>query len=186
MKFIPTPLRGSYIVEIETIGDSRGYFARQFCQKEFEEAGLVGEFVQVNTSFSAKQGTLRGMHYQISPEEETKLVRCLRGGAWDCILDLRQDSETFGQWFGTEINNRNLKMMYVPKGFAHGFITLEPDTELLYFMDSFYRPELQRGVRWDDPNFAIQWPAEPKTISDRDRRHPEFDPSTHMVTTEAQ
>lgn len=186
MKFIPTPLRGSYIVEIETIGDSRGYFARQFCQKEFEEAGLVGEFVQVNTSFSAEQGTLRGMHYQISPEEETKLVRCLRGGAWDCILDLRQDSETFGQWFGTEINNRNLKMMYVPKGFAHGFITLEPDTELLYFMDSFYRPELQRGVRWDDPNFAIQWPAEPKTISDRDRRHPEFDPSTHMVTTEAQ
>ena len=106
MKFIPTPLRGSYIVEIETIGDSRGYFARQFCQKEFEEAGLVGEFVQVNTSFSAEQGTLRGMHYQISPEEETKLVRCLRGGAWDCILDLRQDSETFGQWFGTEINNQ--------------------------------------------------------------------------------
>lgn len=180
MKLTPTPLSGAYLVDLERKGDERGFFARQFCQKEFRAAGLVDKFVQINTSFSAAKGTLRGMHYQLGEAAETKFVRCIRGAIWDCILDLRPGSETFGQWYGAELSADNRKMMYVPKGFGHGFLSLTPDSEVLYFVDAFYSPELERGIRWDDPKFAIQWPNEPVVISDRDRGHKDFKPDYHL------
>jgi dTDP-4-dehydrorhamnose 3,5-epimerase len=180
MKLTETPLSGAYLVDLERKGDDRGFFARQFCQKEFQDAGLADQFVQVNTSFSVAKGTLRGMHYQLGKAAEAKLVRCIRGGIWDCILDLRPDSTTFGQWYGAELSADSRRMMYIPKGFAHGFLSLTSDSEVLYFMDAFYTPEMARGVRWNDPKFAIAWPDDPVVISDRDRSHPEFEPSYHL------
>jgi len=136
--------------------------------------------VQVNNSLSAQKGTLRGMHYQLAPRAETKLVRCIRGALYDVILDLRPDSPTFGQSFGAELSAENRRMMVVPKGFAHGFITLADDTEAFYFVDEFYAPEQERGVRWDDPRFAISWPLAPVVLSDKDREHRDFDPAWHL------
>ena len=180
MQLTSLPLAGAYLIDLEPKGDQRGFFARQFCQKEFQEHGLATNFVQVNTSFSAGKGTLRGLHYQLGDAAETKLVRCIRGAIWDCILDLRPDSETFGKWYGAELSADNRKMMYVPKGFAHGFLSLTPDSEILYFVDAFYSPQLERGVRWDDHRFSIDWPANPEVVSDRDRSHPDFDPAHHL------
>jgi len=180
MKFEPTPLPGAYVIDLEKRGDDRGFFARAFCRDEFRELGLPEHFVQVNNSLSAEAGTLRGLHYQLAPHAETKLVRCIRGGLWDVILDLRRDSDTFGKWFGAELTAENRRMMLVPKGFAHGFVTLQPDTEAFYFVDEFYAPEHERGIRWDDPRFAIEWPTGPATISDKDRSHPDFDPVHHL------
>ena len=130
------------------------------------------QFVQVNNSLSARKGTLRGMHYQLAPKAETKVVRCIRGALYDVILDLRQGSPTFGQSFGAELSAENRRMMYVPKGFAHGFFTLTDDTEAFYFVDEFYAPERERGIRWDDPRFAIAWPAQPAVLSEKDRGLP--------------
>jgi dTDP-4-dehydrorhamnose 3,5-epimerase len=138
--------------------------------------------VQVNNSLSAQKGTLRGMHYQLAPKAETKLVRCIRGALYDVILDLRPDSPTFGKSFGAELSAENRRMMYVPKGFGHGFVTLTDDTEAFYFVDEFYGPEQERGVRWNDPRFAISWPIEPVVISDKDRGHRDFDPAWHLGT----
>ena len=151
MIFTETPLPGAYLIDLEKRGDDRGFFARAFCEKEFAAHQLVTRFVQVNNSLSAQQGTLRGMHYQLAPKAETKLVRCIRGALYDLILDLRPGSPTFGQSFGAELTAENRRMMYVPKGFAHGFITLADDTEAFYFVDEFYAPEHERGVRWNDP-----------------------------------
>ena len=180
MLFQETPLAGAYIVELEKRGDDRGFFARVFCRNEFRDAGLVTEFVQVNNSLSAQQGTLRGMHYQLAPHAETKVVRCIRGSLWDCILDLRPESPTFGKWFGDTLSTDNRKMMYVPKGFAHGFITLEPNTEALYFVDEFYASESERGIRWNDPKFGVRWPIVPSVISEKDVTARDFDPSWHL------
>ena len=182
MQFIPTPLSGAYLIELEKRGDDRGFFARPFCEQEFAAQQLVSRFVQVNNSLSAFKGTLRGMHYQLPPKAETKLVRCIRGALWDVILDLRPESATFGQHFGAELSADNRRMLYVPKGFAHGFITLQDDTEAFYFVDEFYGPEQERGIRWNDPRFAIQWPAEPVVLSDKDRGHRDFDPAWHLAT----
>jgi len=173
MIFESTPLQGACVIELEKRGDERGFFARVFCEKEFAAQGLVTRFVQINNSLSADVGTLRGMHYQLPPASETKLVRCIRGSLWDCIVDLRPDSPTFKRWFGAELSAENRRMMYVPKGFAHGFITLEPDTEAFYLVDEFYAPELERGLRWNDPAIGIEWPAEPRVISEKDRNHPD-------------
>lgn len=151
-----------------------------FCQNEFRKAGLQSAFVQVNNSLSAQQNTLRGMHYQLPPHAETKVVRCVRGSLWDCILDLRPGSPTFGNWFGETLSAENRTMMYVPKGFAHGFITLEPDTEALYLVDAFYASEYERGVRWNDPKFGIRWPLSPLVVSEKDAKHRDFDPSWHL------
>lgn len=175
-----TPLAGAFVIELEKRGDDRGFFARVFCENEFNRQGLATRFVQVNNSLSADLGTLRGMHYQLAPRAETKLIRCIRGALWDVILDLRPDSPTFGESFGQELTADNRRMMYVPKGFAHGFVTLTSDTEAFYFADEFYAPELERGVRWDDPRFAIAWPAKPVVISDKDRSHPDFSPDHHL------
>jgi len=181
MQFIPTPLAGAYLIDLEKRGDDRGFFARAFCEQEFAAHQLVSRFVQVNNSLSAFKGTLRGMHYQLAPKAETKLVRCIRGALWDAILDLRPESPTFGQHFGAELSAENRRMMYVPKGFAHGFITLQDDAEAFYFVDEFYSPEQERGLRWNDPRFAIKWPAEPVVLSDKDRGHKDFDPAWHLA-----
>ncbi len=180
MKFTETPLPGAWLIDLEKRGDDRGFFARAFCEREFADHGLVDRFVQVNNSLSAQRGTLRGMHYQLQPRSETKLVRCIRGALWDAILDLRPGSPTFGKSFGAELTAENRRMLYVPKGFAHGFITLADDTEAFYFVDEFYAPEQERGVRWDDPRFAIPWPERPVVISDKDRGHRDFDPAWHL------
>jgi dTDP-4-dehydrorhamnose 3,5-epimerase len=174
MKFHETPCAGSYLIELEPFADDRGFFARAFCAREFSERGLVSAFLQVNNSFSARRGTLRGMHFQLPPRAETKMVRCVRGALWDCLLDLRTDSPTRGRWYGTELSAENRKMLYVPKGFAHGFITLCDDTEMLYFVDEVYDPGLERGVRWDDAAFGIEWPIAPTVISEKDRRIPDY------------
>jgi dTDP-4-dehydrorhamnose 3,5-epimerase len=180
MIFTETPLTGAFLIDLEKRGDERGFFARAFCEREFAEHGLPSRFVQVNNSLSAEKGTLRGMHYQLAPKAETKLVRCIRGALYDVILDLRSDSPTFGQSFGAELSAENRRMMVVPKGFGHGFITLADDTEAFYFVDEFYAPELERGVRWDDPRFAISWPLAPVVLSDKDRGHRDFDPAWHL------
>jgi dTDP-4-dehydrorhamnose 3,5-epimerase len=183
MLFRPTPLDGAYVIELEKRGDERGFFARVFCEREFQQHGLVTRFVQVNNSLSAERGTLRGLHYQLAPAAETKLVRCVRGGLWDVILDLRPGSDTFGQWFAEELTAENRKMMYVPKGFGHGFVTLQDGTEAFYFADEFYAPEQERGVRWNDPRFAIRWPIEPVVLSDKDRTQRDFDLAWHLGGT---
>ncbi|MGI9428911.1 MAG: dTDP-4-dehydrorhamnose 3,5-epimerase [Bythopirellula sp.] len=180
MQFQETPIPGAYTVDLEKRGDDRGFFARAFCQREFAELQLPTEFVQFNNSLSADRGTLRGMHYQLAPEAETKLVRCTRGSLWDCILDLRPASETFGQWFGEELSAENRRMILVPKGCAHGFITLQDDTEAFYFVDAFYAPDYERGLRWNDPKFNIEWPIEPVVLSPKDSEHRDFDPAFHL------
>jgi dTDP-4-dehydrorhamnose 3,5-epimerase len=180
MTFTETPLPGAYLVDLEKRGDERGFFARAFCEKEFGAHQLATRFVQANESLSAQKGTLRGMHFQLAPKAETKLVRCIRGALYDVILDLRGGSPTFGRSFGAELSAENRRAMYVPKGFAHGFITLADDTEAFYLVDEHYAPERERGVRWNDPRFDIRWPIPPEVVSDKDRGHRDFDPAWHL------
>ena len=179
MKLIPTPLKDAYTVELERRGDDRGFFARVFCQNEFKQAGLVPSIVQMNNSLSAKKGTLRGLHYQLPPNAEMKLVRCIRGALWDAILDLRPDSPTFGKSFGAELTENNRLMMYVPPGFAHAILTLSDNTEAFYLVSAFYAPGQERGVRWNDPKFQIAWPIEPTEVSPKDASWPDFNPHFH-------
>ena len=179
MKFIETPLKGVFLIELEKRGDDRGFFARFFCQREFEAAGIPMPIVQINNSLSAKAGTLRGMHYQLPPAAEIKVVRCIRGALYDVIIDLRPDSPTFAQWFGAELTAENRLMMYAPQGFAHGFITLSDDTEAFYLTNAFYAPQEERGIRFDDPRFGVAWPRAPVDVSAKDREWPDFDPSFH-------
>ena len=180
MIFKETPLAGAYVIELEKREDERGFFARAFCENEFRAHGLSADVVQVNNSLSRRKGTVRGMHYQLAPKAETKVVRCLRGALFDIILDIRKGSPTFGKSFGAEISADNRKAMYVPKGFAHGFITLQDDTEAMYFVDEFYAPTHERCIRWNDPRFAIAWPAPMTVISDKDRNQKDFDPAWHL------
>lgn len=179
MKFTPLPLAGAYLIDLEKRGDERGFFARFFCEAEFAKQGLATRFVQINTSLTGKQGTLRGMHYQLPPAAEVKVVRCVRGALYDVILDLRPHSPTFGRSAGAELSADNRTMMYVPEGFAHGFVTLQPDTEAIYLVSATYSPESERGIRFDDPKFAIRWPVVPTELSDKDRQWPDYDPAFH-------
>lgn len=174
MRFVETALSGAYIVELEPVSDDRGFFARSFCQREFAAHGMKAEVVQCNVSFNKLCGTLRGMHYQIHPDEEAKLVRCTAGAVYDVIVDLRPDSATFMQWTAYELTAENHKALYVPEGFAHGFQTLQDNTEMFYQMYGFYAPESARGIRWNDPAFAIDWPLTIAAISDRDQEYPDF------------
>lgn len=174
MKFAETPLKGAFLIDLEQKEDERGFFARLFCAKEFGERGLETQFQQVNNSASQFAGTLRGMHYQLPPHEEVKIVRCIQGSLYDVILDLRPHSGTYGHHFGYILSEKNRTMMYVPKGFAHGFLTLEPNSELLYLVSTPYSKEHERGIRFDDPTFAIAWPTPPKHISERDQQHEDF------------
>jgi dTDP-4-dehydrorhamnose 3,5-epimerase len=176
MRFTETKLKGAYVIKIEPIEDERGFFARSWCQQEFGDRGLNPNLVQCNVSFNRKKGTLRGMHYQIKPHEETKLVKCTRGSIYDVMIDIRPESSTFKQWTAIELSAENHKMLYIPEGFAHGFQTLEDNTEVFYQMSDFYHPESARGLRWDDPMFAIVWAlTENLVISLKDRQYSLFE-----------
>jgi dTDP-4-dehydrorhamnose 3,5-epimerase len=175
MKFSETKLKGAFVVEIEKLTDDRGFFARSWCEKEFEAQGLTARVVQANVSYNLKKGTLRGMHYQIAPYQECKLIRCTRGAIYDVIIDLRADSLTYKQWTGVELTADNYTLFFVPEDFAHGFITLVDNTEITYQVSQFYTPGSEKGIRFDDPAFNIQWPLEVSVISDKDRTWPDFE-----------
>ena len=174
MKFSETKLKGAYIIEIEKLEDERGFFGRSWCAKEMKEHGLNVNVSQANVSFNKKKGTLRGMHYQVAPYQEAKLVRCSLGSIYDVIIDLRKDSSTYLQWIGVELSGDNYKMLYVPEDFAHGFITLEDNTEIAYMMSEFFVPGAGATIRWNDPLFGIEWPILPVIISDNDRNQTDF------------
>lgn len=175
MIFRDTKLAGAYILELETIGDERGFFARAWCERELEARGLNAHMVQANLSFNRKKGTLRGLHYQVAPYEEAKLVRCFRGAIYDVIIDLRPDSPTYMQWIGVELTAENRKLLYVPEHLAHGYQTLVDNTEVFYQVSQFYSPVAERGVWWNDPAFGIKWPeAADRIISSKDRSWPPY------------
>jgi dTDP-4-dehydrorhamnose 3,5-epimerase len=174
MKFNETKLPGVFEIHLEPMPDQRGYFARAWCRKEFETHGLNSNIAQCNTSFNLKKGTLRGMHYQQEPNAEVKLVRCTRGSIFDVVLDLRPTSRTFKNWISLVLSSSSQSMIYIPEGCAHGFLTMEDNTEVFYQMSEFHSAESARGVRWDDPAFKIQWPQEVAVISARDRTYPNF------------
>lgn len=174
MIFTETPLKGAYVIDPERLADERGFFARTWCRREFEAHGLDPGLAQCNISFNHARGTLRGMHYQAAPHAEAKLVRCTTGAIYDVIVDLRRESSTFCGWFAAELSADNRKMLYIPEGFAHGFLTLTDNTEIFYQISEYYIPESARGVRWDDPAFAISWPVRPEVMSPRDSSYPDF------------
>jgi dTDP-4-dehydrorhamnose 3,5-epimerase len=179
VKLVPTPLPDAHVVELEPIGDERGWFARTFDAAAFEGLGLDARVSQCNASFNARAGTLRGMHFQAEPHGEAKLVRCTRGAIYDVIVDLRPGSEAYCRWFGIELSAGGTASLFVPAGFAHGFQTLADDAEVHYQMSSHYVPDAARGVRWDDPAFGIEWPEPPaggRTITERDAGYPDFRP----------
>lgn len=181
MIFHPTPLSGAFVIEMEERADERGFFARSFCRHEFEEHGLKPDIAQANVSFNHAAGTLRGMHYQLPPAAETKLVRCTRGAIYDVIIDLRPDSPSYLEHFGVELSETNRLSYYVPELFAHGYLTLTPDAEVTYQVGAFYTPGFERGIRHDDPAFAIEWPAEVSVMSDKDRTWPAFVAETALT-----
>jgi dTDP-4-dehydrorhamnose 3,5-epimerase len=176
MRFVETPLPGAWVIELELLGDERGWFARSFDAAEFKARGMSSEVAQCNASFNARAGTLRGMHYQADPRSESKLIRCVRGAIFDVAIDLRRDSPTYRRWHGVELSAENRRAFYLPVGLAHGFQTLTDDCEVLYQMGSPFVPDAARGVRWDDPAFGIEWPEHPgeRTISEKDRAYPDF------------
>jgi len=174
MIFENLSLKGSCLLKLEKHLDERGFFARTFCSKEFEEKGLNNKFLQSSISYNSKKGTLRGMHYQVAPHDEVKLVQCVKGAIYDVIIDLRTNSSTYCQWVGVELNEDNGNLVYVPKGFAHGFQTLTDETVVYYQISDFYAPESARGVRWDDPAFGINWPIDEPVISIKDSRLPDY------------
>lgn len=175
MKFKETNLKGNYLIDLELREDERGFFARYFCKKEFLLQGLNTNWLQINNSLSKEVGTLRGLHFQKEPNAEVKLVRCLKGAIWDVVVDLRDSSETFGKWFGAKLSDENRTMMYVPKGFAHGFISLEPDIEILYLVSDYYAQGSEGTLLWNDQKIAIKWPITPKVISTKDAKGSKLD-----------
>ncbi len=174
MIFTETILKGAFLIEPERLEDERGFFARTWCQREFEQHGLRPRWVQCSISYNKKRGTLRGMHYQATPHEEIKLVRCSRGAIYDVIIDLRPQSPTFKKHVAAELSAENRKMFYIPEGLAHGFQTLEDDCEVFYQISEFYEASRARGVRWNDLAFGINWPEPVRVISGRDRNYPDF------------
>jgi dTDP-4-dehydrorhamnose 3,5-epimerase len=175
MIFSPTPLAGSFVIEPNVLADDRGWFARFYCKNEFKEIGHEKEWVQLNHSVTNKKGSIRGMHYQVQPFREIKMVKCIVGAVYDVIIDLRRDSATFLKWFGAELSARNRKMLYIPEGFAHGFQCLEDNCELIYHHSEFYTPNSEGGIRYDDSLINIQWPLPVMVISQRDQSHPKLD-----------
>ena len=174
MIFTACKVKDAYLIDLDRKVDERGFFARSYCRNEFAAHGLHPDFVQCNLSFNTRRGTLRGMHYQVRPNEEVKLVRCLAGAIYDVIVDLRPTSPTYKQWIGVELDAESRRMLYSPAGFAHGYLTLADNSEVLYQVSAFYSPESERGVRWNDPAFNIEWPMRPEVISSKDRQHPDF------------
>lgn len=177
MKFTETKLKGAFIITPHLIEDERGFFARTFCRHEFEDHGLNPNLVQCNISFNKAKGTLRGMHYQAAPHGEVKLVRCTAGAIYDVIIDLRPESPTLKKWFSTQLSAINHQMLYVPEGFAHGYQTLAQQTEIFYQVSAFYHPASERGIRWNDPAFAIEWPLSITAVSKKDAAYPDWEAS---------
>jgi dTDP-4-dehydrorhamnose 3,5-epimerase len=175
MKYTETPLKGAYIIELEPFRDNRGLFARTFCKRDFQKIGHKKEFVQFNHSVTFQKGTIRGMHYQVPPSSEIKLIRCIRGSVFDVIIDLRYKSSTFLKYFTAELSETNMKMIYVPEGFAHGFQTLEDNSQLIYHHTQFYNPSDERGIRYNDPAININWLLQPINITDKDKNYPLID-----------
>jgi dTDP-4-dehydrorhamnose 3,5-epimerase len=175
MIFNHTTIEGAFVINIEKHGDDRGFFARTFCKREFAEQGIHMDLCQANIGFSRFRGTLRGLHYQTTPHAEAKLVRCLRGAVFDVLVDLRPESSSYCQWFGVELTPENRRMLFIPKGCAHGYQALQHNTEVFYLVSDYYAPEHEKGLRWNDAAFNIQWPVtENLTISDKDRLWPDF------------
>jgi dTDP-4-dehydrorhamnose 3,5-epimerase len=174
MKFTATEIQDVFVVELEKREDERGFFARGFCQREFDDHGMISQVVQANISYNRFKGTMRGMHYQVAPCEETKFLRCTKGSIYDVIIDMRPESATYKKWFGVELTDKNYKMLYVPRNFAHGFQTLEDETEVMYLVSEFYAPHTERGIRYDDPAFDIHWPLAVSQISDKDANWPNY------------
>lgn len=175
----PTPLSGTYLIDLERRDDDRGFFARLFCERTFADAGLVSRFVQANDSLTAKRGTLRGFHYQLPPAAEVKVVRCVRGALYDVVVDLRPQSPTYLKWFGANLTAENRTMMYVARGCAHAFLTLEDDSEAIYLVSDAYTSHLERGVRFNDPTIAVKWPFAPLEVSAKDAAWPDLDVTYH-------
>jgi dTDP-4-dehydrorhamnose 3,5-epimerase len=178
MIFTETPLPGAFLIEISPLEDERGLFARTYCAEEFAVQGLVCEWQQCSLSLNTRKGTLRGLHYQGAPHEEHKLVRCTAGAIFDVIVDIRPDSATYRRWFGVQLAAANRRSLFIPPGFAHGFMTLSDDTEVYYMISVPHAPEFAQGFRWDDPAFAIGWPTAPTVISPRDAAYPLLKPDT--------
>jgi dTDP-4-dehydrorhamnose 3,5-epimerase len=174
VRFTETPIAGAYIIDIEPLEDERGFFARNWCRQELEALGLNTGVAQCSTSYNKRRGTLRGMHYQIKPYAETKLVRCVRGSIYDVILDIRPSSPTYKEWFALELTSGNHRTLYIPEDLAHGFQTLEDDTEVYYQISEIYQPDYSRGIRWNDSAFKIRWPIEQQVMSERDLSFPDF------------
>lgn len=181
MIFTPTSLAGAYLITPDFIEDERGFFARTFCRREFEDHGLNPDIVQCNLSFNKTKGTLRGMHYQAAPHAEVKLVRCTAGAIYDVIIDLRPESPTFKQWFGAELSAENHKSLYIPEGFAHGYQTSTDNTEVIYHHSAFYNPDSARGLRFDDPALGIIWPLPVDMVSPKDQSHSLIDTNVKGV-----
>ncbi|MGI9626707.1 MAG: dTDP-4-dehydrorhamnose 3,5-epimerase [Longimicrobiales bacterium] len=176
MNFAETKLPGAFIVDLEPRGDERGFFSRTWCEREFADAGLSATISQANVSLSRDKGTVRGMHLQLPPAAEVKLVRCIRGAIYDVIVDLRPSSPTFCEWVGVELTSENRRALYVPEGFAHGFQTLTNDAEVFYQVSEFYTPEYETGFRYNDPRFGIEWPQEVTVVTEKDSSWPDFEP----------
>lgn len=172
MTFSQTPLKGSYEITLSAYSDERGWFVRTYCENEFKAIGHEAKWVQMNHSYTAKKGTIRGMHFQLPPYREIKMVRCVRGKVFDVIIDIRKDSATFLQWYGLALSPGAMNMIYIPEGFAHGFQTLQDDSELIYHHSAFYTPGAEGGIRFDDPSINIKWPVEITSVSERDLNHP--------------
>jgi len=179
MKFSPLALEGVWLVEPELHKDERGFFARTWCEKEFSEHGLSARFVQSSVSFNEIAGTLRGLHYQAEPHAEAKLVRCTAGSIYDVVVDVRSGSPTYLGWRAEVLSAENRRALYIPRGFAHGFVTLAERSEVLYEISEYHHPDAARGLRWNDPAIGIEWPREPARISARDAGYPLLSPAGH-------
>tara|TARA_R110002049_G_scaffold174351_1_gene341560 strand:- start:915 stop:1451 length:537 start_codon:yes stop_codon:yes gene_type:complete len=177
MKFAPTGIEGAFLIELEPRGDERGDFARAFCTEEFAKAGIEMPVVQANLANTVKAGTMRGLHYQVAPAAEAKLMRCVRGAVFDVLVDVREGSPTYLKWFGVELSAANRQALYVPPLCAHGYLTLQDDTDMFYLVSQAYTPGAERGARWDDPAFGIEWPIEPTVFSDKDLQWEPFVPA---------
>ena len=172
MKATETRLKGVFVLEPQVFGDARGWFMESWSQRKMEEAGIKVDFVQDNQSFSAQKGTLRGLHYQLNPKCQAKLLRCTRGRIFDVAVDIRKGSPQYGQWVGVELSAENKKQLFIPRGFAHGFITLTDDVEVQYKADNYYAPECDGNIRWNDPDIGVEWPIEPVILSEKDQKAP--------------
>lgn len=178
MLFSETTIEGAFILDVRKIEDERGFFGRAFCSQEFEKKGLKTTMVQTNISSNRVKGTLRGLHMQVAPHEEAKLVRCTKGSIFDVLVDLRENSPTFLNWYGTELTDESYRMLYIPEGCAHGYLTLADHTDVMYQVSQYYSPTAERGFLWNDPAFSIQWPITPVVISEKDKNQPKFDVRT--------